>query len=641
YTGPHGLDLVSGGSALERYPRLTRMEKRKFGEYFNELKNRNFLIIDVGAGISPEIVKWLSLASLPVVMANSEPTSITDAYALIKMYSRQNKHPLFLWLNQINSEKKAEKIYQRIKEVTSVNLNFRPVLLGHTPNHASVPKAVAKQIPISDLMPESPYSQKIYRLASSLITRQKKFLDSLPDRKTEIAPEQNKNKHDSAATMTNYSMRKEIQAENGDLTAYIRNILSTALSSRVTDIHFEIFANSARIRFRKQGDMASFAEMDADRGRRIILSLKKMLSANADVSNSLGSNYLRLSSLDRKDIMNFRVSFYQTSFGEHAVLHSTNKEESLLNIDRLGMETNQLEYLKSVLTTQNHGVYLFAGPASSGKTTSMYSFIKHLQTPGSKIVSWENPIEAAFDGISQFNLTGGDNANQPDSAQIKNAMFSQNPDILALDGITHQACTRIALEGALLGHQVLATFPASDSLDALRTLMLNAPDPARIPHAVKVVISQILVKRLCPYCKQPGSPVKEQAEILKKNMINPDLELFYPGTGCSECDFIGYSGRVAVFEILTPTEDLLQSLEPGKKRADAVRLAREQTGYASILENGLTKSVQGLTSPDEILKKGPIIKMPNMPSSDISIKRLPQKNIKNNMNLLEFKNRGE
>jgi type II secretory ATPase GspE/PulE/Tfp pilus assembly ATPase PilB-like protein len=266
------------------------------------------------------------------------------------------------------------------------------------------------------------------------------------------------------------------------------------------------------------------------------------------------------------------------------------------NLDQLGIEPDLFAVLKNALS-QPHGIIIVTGPTGSGKSTTLYACLNYLRDPTLNITTVEDPVEYRLAGINQIQVKPEIDL---DFARCLRAILRQDPDIVLIGEIRDKETVEIAIKAALTGHLVLSTFHTNDAPSAISRLLYMGIERYLLASALNLVIAQRLVRRICDRCKEP---VTLSEEVLKRMGIDNEQakgSVFYRGRGCPACGGMGYLGRLPIFEFLDIDNEIGEKIVVGAPESQ-IRAAARAKGYAGLLESGVSKVLQGLTTAEEVI----------------------------------------
>lgn len=389
----------------------------------------------------------------------------------------------------------------------------------------------------------------------------------------------------------------ETTAESAQAAPAIRlvnSILERGAASGSSDIHVEPRAEGLVIRMRIDGVLHEILTVPKNLQNSVISRIKIMV--DMDISER------RIPQDGRTDVKikgkdyDLRVSTLPTKYGEKIVIRFLEKSEALLSKGGIGLTEKHLEEYNRLLKNAN-GVILLCGPTGSGKSTTMYAMIGELNREEVNIVTLEDPVEYDIDGVNQVQVN--EKVGMTFAGGLR-SILRQDPDIIAVGEIRDGETAEIAMRAAITGHLVLSTIHTNSSVSTLDRLIDLGVEPYIINSAVKGIISQRLVRRLCPHCRQEYTPTAEELETLELNPKEnpPEKMRFYKKNGCPECMNTGYKGRIAVFEILTLTAAIKEKLRDKASTAELTRAIME-SGFEPMMVNCRNLVMDGITTVEE------------------------------------------
>lgn len=388
-------------------------------------------------------------------------------------------------------------------------------------------------------------------------------------------------------------------ASEAPVVKLVNLVFKKAVELQASDIHIEPFANDLNIRYRVDGVLLASESPSSSMQAAIISRIKIM--ANLDIAERRlpqdGRLQIRLQGIST----DLRVSTAPTVFGESLVIRLLYKENRSFNFNHLGFEQEQLAQYHSLLDMP-HGVVLVTGPTGSGKTTSLYAGLNHLNESTRKIITVEDPVEYQLEGINQIQVKP-----QIDLtfATALRSIVRQDPDVILIGEMRDKETAEIAVQSALTGHLVLSTLHTNDAASSIMRLQdLGIPNYL-INTVLNGVLAQRLVRRLCQNCRAPYTVSREDlsglglADFL--SLIDegtPEIELFR-AQGCEQCNQTGYSGRIALIEVLHMNDKLRELV---LQRTDSHQLSQfaAEEGMQTLFQDGLNKALKGVTSIEEV-----------------------------------------
>ncbi len=409
------------------------------------------------------------------------------------------------------------------------------------------------------------------------------------------------------------SVKNEILAfdfRNNPTGQILEIVLAGALGNRVSDIHLEPDEKNVRIRYRIDGDLRDvMTDLDKKLYHYLVSRIKLLANLKINVGDKAQDGRITMGMGD-KDI-ELRVAIAPSEFGEVIVMRVLDPEAISLTLPQLGFREDDLEIVKIELKRPN-GMILNTGPTGSGKTTTLYAFLKYINSPDSKIITIEDPIEYHLEGIEQTQV---DPDNDYTFVNGLRSMMRQDPDIILIGEIRDRETSEIAIQASLTGHLVFSTVHANKASGAIPRLEDLGVKNTSIGPAVNLIIAQRLIKKLCVNCKQKVEVDKKLKEKLEKfvkglparvNKENYKDFSIYKAVGCDKCSGIGYKGRVAIYELLKIDKEIESVLMKGGGEIEIDELSRK-AGMVTMQEDGILKTIQGLTTFEEVEKiTGPL-----------------------------------
>ncbi|KAF1012495.1 MAG: putative type II secretion system protein E [Acinetobacter bereziniae] len=388
---------------------------------------------------------------------------------------------------------------------------------------------------------------------------------------------------------------EETAEEEAPIVKYVNKLLIDAIRMGASDLHFEPYEKSYRVRYRVDGVLRTITNPPLQLANRLASRLKVMSQMDISEKRIPQDGRIKLK-LSKTKAIDFRVNSLPTLFGEKLVLRILDPSSAMLGIDALGYEENQKALFMEALE-KPQGMLLITGPTGSGKTVSLYTGLNILNTESSNISTAEDPVEINLEGINQVNVNL--KAGLTFSVALK-SFLRQDPDIIMVGEIRDLETAEIAIKAAQTGHMVMSTLHTNSAPETLTRLRNMGVPSFNIATSVNLVIAQRLARRLCNHCKAPVEiPKKSLLELgfSEQDLNNPDLQIFQP-VGCSECRE-GYKGRVGIYEVMKVTPEISKIImEDGN--ALQIAAASEKLGFDNLRRSGLKKVMNGLTSLQEI-----------------------------------------
>ncbi|MEH8019086.1 type IV-A pilus assembly ATPase PilB [Rheinheimera muenzenbergensis] len=385
----------------------------------------------------------------------------------------------------------------------------------------------------------------------------------------------------------------QVDKEDQPIIAFINKMLLDAIRKGASDLHFEPYEKSYRIRFRIDGILHEVASPPVALSTRLSARLKVMSRLDIAEKRVPQDGRIKLK-LSAKKSIDFRVSTLPTLWGEKIVMRILDSDSAMLGIDVLGYEDNQKQLYLAALA-QPQGMILVTGPTGSGKTVSLYTGLAILNTEETNISTAEDPVEINLAGINQVQVNP--RAGLTFASALK-AFLRQDPDVVMVGEIRDLETAEIAIKAAQTGHLVLSTLHTNSAPETL-TRLLNMGVPAyNVASSVSLIIAQRLARRLCSHCKQ--SEILPEAELLRQGFTDAQLstvKIFKP-IGCEHCTN-GYKGRVGIYEVMPVSGAMADIIMQGGNSLDIATQAQKE-GVNNLRQSGLVKAAAGLTSLAEI-----------------------------------------
>ncbi|CAB1074733.1 Type II secretory pathway, ATPase PulE/Tfp pilus assembly pathway, ATPase PilB [Olavius algarvensis Delta 1 endosymbiont] len=405
--------------------------------------------------------------------------------------------------------------------------------------------------------------------------------------------------------LTGASREKILPSDENSISRLVDDIVMAAIERDASDIHIEPLKENMRVRFRTDGVLIHFQEFQKD----ILPALTNRIKVLCDVDitekrRHQGGRFYYEYAGGHVDL---RVSFFVTVYGEKIVLRLLNRKGVLINIEDVGLSQRMEDRFKEDALYMPSGVILITGPTGSGKTTTVYSCINHINDPETSIITAEEPVEYIIDGIAQCSINPQINLTFKETLRH---IVRQDPDVIVIGEIRDNFSAEIAVQAALTGHKVLTTFHTEDSIGGLVRLLNMNVEAFLISSTVVSVMAQRLLRKVCPACAAPYKPSPTDLKRLGYTPRDIRGATFRKGHGCSQCQYTGYSGRIGVFELLILDEHVRSAIIDQKTSQEIRLISIETTGLVTLLEDGIVKAAAGLTTIDEIIRNLPRLQKP-------------------------------
>lgn len=388
-----------------------------------------------------------------------------------------------------------------------------------------------------------------------------------------------------------------VDADDAPVIRFVDLMLSQAIKSRASDIHIEPQDNAMNIRMRVDGLLTEMVPPPRKMFAAVCARIKILSEMDIAERRLPQDGRFKIKRGKGKEDIDVRVSSLPTIYGEKIVLRILDKNAVRHEIDNLGLEPDLLEQFKTTLK-QPHGIIIVTGPTGSGKSTTLYSALNELRDPNKNITTVEDPVEYRLAGVIQTQI-------KPDIgltfASCLRSILRQDPDIIMIGEIRDRETMEIAIKASLTGHLVLSTFHTNDAPSALSRLVYMGLEPYLLASSLNLVVAQRLVRRICDKCKKP---IQVSEALLKRMRLSEEKAAaakFFHGKGCSECGNTGYRGRLPIFEFLPIDASIREALANGAKEAHIRNMTRDK-GYCDLFGSGVSRVLNGLTTPEEILR---------------------------------------
>jgi MSHA biogenesis protein MshE len=396
---------------------------------------------------------------------------------------------------------------------------------------------------------------------------------------------------------------EQLSAEESSPDAPVLKLLQTmfndAIKARASDIHIEPGENVLRIRLRVDGVL----QQQIIEGRRVASALvtRLKLMCGLDIAEKRLPQDGRFTIRVQDAAVDVRLATMPTTHGESVVMRLLSQSATLLSLEKLGM-TTATEVRFRRLVERNAGMVLVTGPTGSGKTTTLYAALNHINKPGVKVITVEDPVEYRMDGITQVQVLPKIGL---DFARVLRTALRQDPDIILVGEIRDRETVDIALRGAMTGHFVFSTLHTINAIATVNRLLDMGAPGYMIAAAVHGIVAQRLVRRVCADCTQPATPTVNQIAWLAtcRPGLNLGPQKFMAGAGCTYCNLTGYRGRVAVYELLELDRILADAVGRGDLEGFA-RAARGSAGYLPLAQGAIDYALAGVTSLAEAMAVG-------------------------------------
>jgi type IV pilus assembly protein PilB len=379
-------------------------------------------------------------------------------------------------------------------------------------------------------------------------------------------------------------------SEDAPVIKIVNLILAQAVKEKASDIHIEPFHNTLKLRYRIDGELLPAESPPKALQLAITSRIKILAGLNIAERRVPQDGRFRIRVLGKE--IDLRISILPTAHGEKIVIRILDKASLTGSIDQMGMDSDTLSKFRKAIDAP-HGMILVTGPTGSGKTTTLYSVLKELNSPEYNIVTVEDPIEYELSGINQVAVRSDIGL---DFSSALRSILRQDPDIVMVGEIRDNETADIAVKAALTGHQVLSTLHTNDAAGAITRLDDMGIEPFLISSSILMACAQRLVRRICSNCKEEFVP---EPELLEKLGMTDNKTVFYHGTGCDRCKGRGYLGRAAVIEAL-PVSEAVRRLIIKRASAAVIKNQAVTEGMKTLRMVGIEKALEGVTTLEEV-----------------------------------------
>ncbi|HEY3860925.1 MAG TPA: ATPase, T2SS/T4P/T4SS family [Verrucomicrobiae bacterium] len=387
----------------------------------------------------------------------------------------------------------------------------------------------------------------------------------------------------------------ETLANETPIIRFVNLVLFQAVQDRASDIHFEPFEDEFKIRYRVDGALYEMSPPPKHLALPVISRLKVM--SNLDISERRMPQDGRISMQIAGRNIDLRVSTLPTQFGESVVLRVLDRAAVNLDIKTLGLPKAIHDYVQDAIQQPN-GIFVVTGPTGSGKTTTLYSCLRCINSIDAKLLTVEDPVEYDIEGIMQVAVN--DSVGMTFSKALR-AFLRQDPDVIMLGEMRDLETSQIAIQASLTGHLVLSTLHTNDAPGAVTRLIDMGVEPFLISSTLMAVLAQRLVRTVCKKCRTPFEPTESQLQMLNLSPHDVGDKVFYYGRGCANCNDTGYRGRRGIFELLIANE-AIRLLINERAPTVVIRQKAVELGMVTLREDGLRGIFDGDTTIEEVVK---------------------------------------
>lgn len=392
---------------------------------------------------------------------------------------------------------------------------------------------------------------------------------------------------------THLEDENQITDEDSPIVRLVNQIIANAVAQRASDIHFDPQETELKVRYRIDGVLSD--------ERSLPKSMQNIITARVKIMGDLNITENRIPQDGRiKSVVNFkpidiRLSTLPTIYGEKIVMRVLDLSSTLNNLDALGFSTSNLKKFETMLKKPN-GIVLVTGPTGSGKSSTLYAALNHLNDESINIITVEDPVEYQLAGINQIQVR--EEVGLTFATGLR-SILRQDPDVIMIGEIRDMETAEIAIRSSLTGHLVLSTLHTNSAAESISRLLDMGIEPFLLSPSLVGVIAQRLVRRICRDCGELTTPTEYEQQIFTQ--YEAAITEVMRGKGCPSCNHTGYRGRLAIHEVLVVSEEIRKHILLESGSMGIRQIAREQ-GDNTLLEDGLAKIVAGLTTIEEVLR---------------------------------------
>lgn len=388
----------------------------------------------------------------------------------------------------------------------------------------------------------------------------------------------------------------EADASDAPVVRLFQSIIKDAVHVKASDIHIEPEEKLLRVRYRVDGELQERIMKETRIAAALVLRIKIMSGLDISEKRIPQDGRFNIKVMNKR--IDVRVSTMPIQFGEAVVMRLLDQSEGVLNIDGLGMPEGVAKRFRNLIT-RPYGILLVTGPTGSGKSTTLYAALRELNTPEKKIITVEDPVEYQLPRVNQVQVNPKIGLN---FSKVLRTVLRQDPDIVMIGEMRDQETAEIGLRAALTGHFVLSTLHTNDAVSSATRLLDMGLDTFLVASALRGIVAQRLVRRICKECKTTYEPTtQEKAWLQAITSIDVEAQTFYTGKGCDYCNHTGHSGRIGVFEFLELDDEMVSALSSGDT-SKFMEVAKKSSNFFSSSECAIAYAVEGITSLTEVFK---------------------------------------
>lgn len=545
-----------------------------------------------------------------------EKTGVTEEEAILKnkvlteenLFQLKSKILKLPFLKLKVDEEIPLPILELISEEAAINYKMIPLFKkGNTIGVGMVyPEDISAQNALRFLSRKGNFNYEVHVITPSDLSTVLKQHSALKRETKRALNEYSKEKSDILIALAKGSASNQI-TEEAPIIKMVLVILRHAIEGNASDIHIEPGKEKLNVRFRQDGVLHLSLFLPLNVHLSIVSRIKILANLKID-ENRIPQDGRFSAKINNKDI-DFRVATFPTLYGEKVEIRILDPKEGLKSFDKIGLSGRNLELVQQAIRNP-YGLIISSGPTGSGKTTTLYAILKILNQESVNIVTIEDPIEYAIDGVNQSQV-------RPEIgytfAEGLRQILRQDPNIIMVGEVRDEETAGLVIHSALTGHVVLSTLHTNSAIGVIPRLIDMGVRPFLIPSTLKIAISQRLIRTLCEHCKKKVKASDKMRDYIMKNIGTlstqslkqelkiPDILYVYEANGCQECNFKGYKGRTGLFEVLSVTEEIADIILKNPLESLILKAAQKQ-GMLTMFQAGILKVLDGQTTINEITR---------------------------------------
>jgi type IV pilus assembly protein PilB len=383
-------------------------------------------------------------------------------------------------------------------------------------------------------------------------------------------------------------------ADSNPVKRLVNMVLLEAIRNRASDVHFEPFEDEFKMRYRIDGVL--YEMLPPPKSIAVAIASRIKVMSNLDIAERRLPQDGRIELVVNGNPVDLRVSVLPTMFGESVVMRVLDRSNVSLDLERLGLREDDLRLVRQLIS-RPHGIVVVTGPTGSGKTTTLYAALNELNDVKTKILTSEDPVEYDIDGLVQCQINEDVGLT---FARCLRSFLRQDPDIVLVGEMRDLETAQISVQASLTGHLVFSTLHTNDAPSSIARLLDLGLEPFLVTATLEAIVAQRLVRTICQHCKEEFNPTEEM--LMELGLTSEQLagRVLYHGTGCDRCRNTGYSGRLAIYEIMV-LDDTLRDMIINHKSSNVLREAARKRGMRTLRESGLLAIFDGLTTIEEVV----------------------------------------